>query len=374
MIAVIDTDGALGIYKPATPGYISLLVALALDIGFSLIMYSHFQAHYLTLHKTLPKFLSGIVFGCVIACEQVAGFIGHAIVYQYNDDYYGFIGAIGSAFFLIGFMAIDLSGYYLIRKVLLDVMVRLESMKQSPSNEELGSLNPPEELTESQRPLSHSTSSGGGVDQSPYHTNVNKKNNNTTNHPVPASSPENEPVVINYHDFLIRMRRFHIILSIVCIFLFILVLSNLIGLKHGPPVLPNPEVYTFTANSVIPFLYIFLWCVLTWWAWIPFRYVSGTQSQNSKTTKMSIHRDHRDHDHDPEQKTHSIQSKEASSTTTPPELLTPFKADGRGDSPLYGEEPFPLIKEDEIHDKEYSPPTNVLVVKITGTGELIPQN
>jgi len=69
----------------------------------------------------------------------------------------------------------------------------------------------------------------------------------------------------------------------------------------------------------------------------------------------------------------TVQSKDASSSPT--ELLIHSKEEGRGDSPVTGEEPFPLVKEEESHDKEYSPPnTNkVVLVKITGTGELIPQ-
>jgi len=320
-----------------------------------------------------------MVFGFIIACEQIASFVAHALVYQYNDNYYTYIGTLGSLFFLIMFMIIDLAGYYLIRKALLDAMVGLEPIKQSNSIEEIGSLNPSEELTDSQRPLSVSITSSR-VDQTPSASpslmrtlsNVNKNDQ-----PIPAPPVVHE---LNYHDFLIRMRRFHIILNAVLIFLFIMIMTNFVGLKHGPPLPPNPQVYTFGTSSIIPYLYVFLWGVLSWWAWIPLRYVTGSQSVNSKTTKMSIHRDHQhhhydhhDHDRDQQRTLSTVQSKDA-----PTELLmhNSKEEEGRGDSPSTGEEPFPVVKEEENRDKEYSPPNTVKVVlvKITENGDLVPQD
>jgi len=240
----IDPDGVFTILPIIFLGIVVTLSGSSIGIGFCLLVYNHFQAHYLAIKKNRPGWLRIILF-FIMNLSIVGNLLSVILVYGLNLEIYSCIAHINALLWIFIVVSADLYCYYLVRKL---VFIGLETEKK---------------ILRSQK----------------------------DNLPSEESTSTNE-----YNDLLKRMRNFHIIiffLGVVFVLIQFTALLNAIKSGNSPPIHPNPNSFVsyYTATNVLNgFLHLFLTEIFTWWAWIP---VSKQEISNDNEKTYLSKSDHK---------------------------------------------------------------------------------
>jgi len=243
--------------------------AVAIEFGFVLVVYSHFHAHYLTLMLPLPTFVGFGLFTSV-AINEIGSISGIIIVHTVNDIYYTIVSKTFSTTWLFSVLFVDVYGYYLVRKAVADILDRQNS------------------LNSSQHPLSHSPSTA--TRQANELSESRRPLGNTAT--IPASGHtqiESSKPAINYQDFLIKMRRFHITIVAASLFFIGMNIQAFLTVSHRDPIYPNPDEFHLNIDILYSYLILLLWAALTWWSWIPLDTLldSASNAPSSNSTYMN---------------------------------------------------------------------------------------
>jgi len=223
----IDPDGVLKIFPFLFLSLAEVLVTSCIAIGLCLIIYGHFHAHYLSLKKSPPLGLRAIL-SLSTGFAIFFNLLGTGLKYGLNLASYGCIDSGGIILWLISVVFADLYSYYLVRKLIRSLPIETKILRMQPS------------------------------------ISSTKNKPNTANH---------SQGIDEYDNLLKRMRNFHILAIILCVF-FILVRMNdfitSIQAWNTPPIYPDPNHFTFNKTAE-EYIFYFLWGILTWWAWIPIK-------------------------------------------------------------------------------------------------------
>jgi len=219
-------------------------------IAFALVVVGHFQAHYTTLKKETPHFFAWF-FVISIVVNTTVGTICLIGSYYTPNSSYQMIKTAFELLWLISMLIVDLTGYYLVRKLFYD----LQHCQLSPPSPTTHDGQMVEMDAESQVPLAtHSPK-----DLKPFHSSF------------------------DYNQFLQRIKKFHFFFTVLSLFF---ILMQFIGLTSSST-RPSPDTFSMSGAIYEPYIYLVMWLWLTWWAWIPLKVEDDI---SSKTNLSSNHR------------------------------------------------------------------------------------
>jgi len=244
----IDPDGVFDIIPYLVISIMEGIVSSSLGVGFCLIIYGHFHAHYLSLKKDLPGGLL-IILSVTTTLNIILSLLSTSLVYGLNLEIYRCLGNLMALLWLIIVISADLYSYYLVRKLILECIGMESSI--------MIVRTPP--------------------------GSVSSRNETTSNTHTRKNTHDQE---ISYDNLLTRMRNFHVITTSLGIFFFILITTTLltsVQAGNNPPIYPNPNQFSFnyTGNQ---YIFYFIWLIFTWWSWIN---ICQEDLHSSKETYLS---------------------------------------------------------------------------------------
>jgi len=213
--------------------------ALLLALTFSLVVYGHFHAHYMTLKMTVPRFL--IVTVTVInSFNGVATILGVTLALAKNKVRYSVINEVGSVLFMIATLCFDLYGFLLIYRLINDRRKGDEAVS--------------------------------------FDKQARKKKGGLSG-------------LINYTVMIQRLKRFHCFFSCVVLAVVAFLMSKLIGDVHNPGPLPpaqDPHVWEFNYQYL---MILIGWFMFSLWAWIPYEknMMENPSKKSSSSNPSSAH-------------------------------------------------------------------------------------
>jgi len=234
ILANIDPQGVYGMMPMVL---VSIFTQWALDsisAALCFIIFSHFQVHYASIHRDLPKFLRpALLVG--VAWLVTVSTIMHILEFQLNLLLFDFLDGLTNLIFIASILIGDLYGYYLIRTVLRELH---RAILETSTPKQLRSTG---------------------------------QRNSLTDHQIT----------------LRRIFRFHFCISILLIIDLIDrigAISNDLPNWNHTPTIADPNNYTLNA-AIFPIFLV--WSLETWWAWTPIRSRMEDVGENTEGTHGS---------------------------------------------------------------------------------------